>query len=391
MPYIVRTRRIPLLIKALAIQFLLCWQVDITTAATTYTLGPAQTIYQDSPFYLDLPVTTISDGKGGFYFYHCRGAGGPNHKTHGTLSDPFNPVVWDKSFSSLWDTNGYDPGGRYTVQWWSPWIMNIYKVTSTEWISFCHIEKSPNTRWGPSNSVQNFSAGIGYSNNSGESWTFCGETICLFEDPTGGNIGAAAVAKVNDGGTDYFYHYYNDIDETAPLDPKVDSTGRGTAVARAKVDDVIAAARNKSVGTWHKYYNGTWAEYGWRGAATIILPGIDSHSDIHYNRALRKYLFVGNRFARRSPTKRSEIVLYESTDGLVWSNEKVVASTSSPGESLYYSWFAGTGSDDGYEIDGNCSLYWMQRGRGGDAKQRTSRLDRCEITIVSDAPSATVK
>ena len=43
-------------------------------AATPYTLGPTQIIYQDSPFFLDLPVTTISDGKGGFYFFHCRGA-----------------------------------------------------------------------------------------------------------------------------------------------------------------------------------------------------------------------------------------------------------------------------------------------------------------------------
>ena len=140
--------------------------------------------------------------------------------------------------------------------------------------------------------------------------------------------------------------------------------------------------------SWTKYHNGTWSEPGWKGAATLLLPGTDTHSDIHYNRALGKYLFVGNRTARQSPTKRSEIVLYESTDGLVWSNERVVASTGSPGESLFYSWFAGAGSEDGYEIDGNFSLYWMQRG-GGDIKN--GRLLRREITIVSDAPSATVK
>jgi hypothetical protein len=386
MPYIVRRRRILLPIIALAIQFLLCWQVPITVAATSYTLGPIQTVYQDSPFYLDLPVTAISDGKGGFYFYHCRGAGGGgfNQKTHGTLSDPFNPIIWNKSFSDLWDTNNYDPGPGY--KWWGPWIMNIYKVTSTEWISFCHIEKFPNNRGKTAgDDVKDFSCGIGYSKDSGESWTFCGETISIYGYPTGVNIGAAAVAKVNDGGSDYFYHYYNDIDQTRALDLPVDRTGRGTAVARAKVSEVIAAARNKSLSTWHKYYNGTWAEFAWRGAGTILLPGTDTHSDIHYNRALGKYLFIGN---QRSPAKQSEIVLYESTDGLVWTNPKVVASTSSLGGHLSYSWFAGAGSDDGYEIDGNFSLYWMQRG-GDDIKN--GRLLRREITIVSDAPSATVK
>jgi hypothetical protein len=376
---IVRTGRIALPIAALAIQLLLCGQVSTTSAATSYTLGPTQTVYQDSPFFLDQPATTISDGKGGFYFFHCRGAAGPNYKTHGTLSDPFNPIVWNKSYSSLWNTNGYDPGSKY--KWWGPWIMNIYKVTDTEWITFCHIEKSPNNTWGPSNSVQNFSAGIGYSNNSGDYWTFCGETLCLWQDPTGGNIGAAAVAKVNDGGSDYFYVYYNDVDSAGQ---------RGVAVARAKVSFVIANARNKEVGpwgSWKKYYNGSWAENGWAGAATLLLPGTDTHGDLHYNRALGRYLFVAS---RRSPAKQQEIVIYESTDGIAWSNAKVVASQN-PGDGgwLGYSWFAGAGSDDGYEIDGNFNVYWMQAPSKTNGIKR-GRLFRREATV-SDAPSASVK
>ena len=184
----------------------------------------------------------------------------PNHKTHGPLSDPFNPVIWNKSFSSLWNTNGYDPGSKY--KWWSPWIMNIYKITSTEWIAFCHIEKSSNNSDGPTGKVVNFSAGIGYSNNGGESWTFCGETICLWQDPTGKNIGAAAVTIKKERGSDYFYVYYNDINSAGQ---------KGMAVARAKVTDVIAAARNKSVSSWKKYYNGSWTEK-WMGGSRDYSP-----------------------------------------------------------------------------------------------------------------------
>ena len=334
-------------------------------AATSLTLGPKQTIYEDSPFFLDQPATTISDGKGGFYYYHCRGAAGPNHKTHGALSNPFNPIVWEKNFASLWNTNGFKPGSKY--RWWSPWIMNIYEVTDSEWICFCHIEKSPNTSWGPSDSVENFSAGIGYSSDRGESWTFCGETVCLWNDPTGKNIGGAAVAKIRDDGSDYFHVYYNDINSGGKT---------GTAVARAEVNEVIAAARDKSVSPWKKYYNGSWTEKGWAGAATILIEGTDTHGDMQYNRSLGKYLFAGDREAG----DQAQIVLYESTDGIEWREAVVVDSQPKKVvDWMAYQWFAGAGSVDGYEIDGNFYVFWMRP--GGREGIKNGRLFRREVTL----------
>lgn len=335
-------------------------------AATPLALGPTRTIYRDSPFFLDLPVTTIRDGRGGFYFFHCRGAAGPNYKTHGTLSDPFSPVVWDKNFASFWDINGYNPGAQY--KWWSPWIMNIYEITRTEWIAFCHIEKSPNHSWGPSNSVENFSAGIGYSNDGGNSWTFCGETLCLCGDPTGKNIGAAAVTTKNDGGTDYFYVYYNDINSAGQ---------KGMAVARSKVGDVVTAARNKSVSPWKKYYKGGWTENGWAGAATVLLVGTDTHGDIQFNSTLGKYLFVGDFM---SAARQAQIVLYESADGISWHVAEVIDSRDSRAVGwLGYPWFAGAGSDDGYKIDKNFYVFWMQP--PGHQGIKNGRLFRREVKV----------
>lgn len=282
----------------------------------------------------------------------------------------------EQKLSSLWNTNGYDPGSKY--KWWSPWIMNIYKITSSEWIAFCHIEKSSNNSDDPTGKVVNFSAGIGYSNNGGESWTFCGETICLWQDPTGKNIGAAAVTIKKERGSDYFYVYYNDINSAGQ---------KGMAVARAKVTDVIAAARNKSVSSWKKYYNGSWTESGWAGAATILLIGTDTHGDIHHNRALGKYLFVGSFLSAK---KQAQIVLYESSDGIVWRDVEVIASKDYRAVGwLGYAWFAGTGSDDGYEIDRNFYIYWMQV--PGHDGIKMGRLFRREIRLARDAPSTTVR
>ena len=89
---------------------------------------------------------------------------------------------------------------------------------------------------------------------------------------------------------DHFHVYFN---EHGP-------GGRRLAVARAKITDVIAAARNHTVVAWQKYRDGSWDEDGLTGLGSAVLPGCslggghpaDLHADAAYNRAVDRYMIT---------------------------------------------------------------------------------------------------
>lgn len=69
---------------------------------------------------------------------------------------------------------------------------------------------------------------------------------------------------------DYLYVYYNSDRISATVANSVTEFGT-LCVARSLYSDVISFAKNKSVSTWYKYYNGTWTELGLGGNATNLL------------------------------------------------------------------------------------------------------------------------
>lgn len=117
---------------------------------------------------------------------------------------------------------------------------------------FFHVERHPT-------GAQSFlsSLGLAYSNDGGEVFTDLGEYVLSKVSRT--DAAAAGMTIEMGGGTpiikeDYFYCYFADY-------PRVN--GRfSLAVARARVEDVVAAAAVGELAPWYKYFNGNWGEPG---------------------------------------------------------------------------------------------------------------------------------
>ncbi|MFF5051696.1 hypothetical protein ACFY1S_00700 [Micromonospora sp. NPDC000663] len=94
--------------------------------------------------------------------------------------------------------------------------------------------------------------------------------------PTMDQPTAAALGQIADVGTssltrigDYLYVYFPDF--YVASDGRPASTA--LSVARARVDDVVRAARAGTVTSWHKYHDGGWTSPGVGGASTNLQPG----------------------------------------------------------------------------------------------------------------------
>jgi hypothetical protein len=96
------------------------------------------------------------------------------------------------------------------------------------------------------------------------------------------------------------------------------------AVVRAKVDDVVAAARQHKVTPWFKYYNGGWTEPGLGGNYTRlnILQNGYMHGDGIFIKPLNKWALVVHSGDKGSDKAnwRKTILLTFSSDGIRWSD-----------------------------------------------------------------------
>ncbi len=111
--------------------------------------------------------------------------------------------------------------------------------------------------------------------------------------------------------------YYTDYFDQP--DPDKVKTEQGVAVARSKVEDVLAKASNYQVTEWEKYHSGRWDEKGLGGKFTPlnIEPQAAMHGDGAYNSYLDKYVLVA--YQNGGP-----IFITFSSDGLTWSDWQVV-------------------------------------------------------------------
>ena len=163
------------------------------------------------------------------------------------------------------------------------------------------------------------------------------------------NIGLANYIE-KDG---FFQIYYGDSNDLGPNNRIINVTNgvigsagnpdQGVAVARAKISDVVAAAKQGKPVSWKKYHEGGWTEPGLapgtpagcvdgckegsgKFTALNLPPQGYMHGDAAYNAALKQWCIVVMSGGRIQMTEkwRKDILIAFSSDGLVWSDWQTV-------------------------------------------------------------------
>ena len=253
----------------------------------------------------------------------------------GPRDNPLDHIVAKSELQDLPDTYTDTRFGFAVDHRWGdgPTLANVYlNPKNGHILGFFHTEWTLQTKGGAY-----FRFGLGISKDGGKTFQWCGHILAThlsYETwlkhwrgvKKGGpfawsNVGLANYV-VKDG---YFYLYYTDTeDHPATL-------VQGTAVARAKVEDVLAAAENLQAASWKKYHQGQWNEGGISGKFTPlnIKPLGFLHGDSAYNSHLDRFVLV-TRLGKyddtppEAPSKSSSILLSFSKDGIHWSDWQVM-------------------------------------------------------------------
>jgi hypothetical protein len=252
----------------------------------------------------------------------------------GPRDNPFESIVAKSELSGLPDAYTDTRYGFAEDHRWGdgPTLANVYfDPDSGHILGFMHTEWTLESKDGTY-----FRLGMAISRDGGRSFQWCGHMIEpeLSYDTwsnhwRGGKVGGHhAMANVGlanyvikDG---YFYLYYADVKD------RPDAFIQGTAVARAKVSDVVAAADKLETAPWHKYYDGGWNESGHNGKFTAlnIEPKGYLHGDAAYNSHLDKFVLVTRHGKHTGPDgsrlKTGEILISFSGDGIDWSEWQTV-------------------------------------------------------------------
>lgn len=241
-------------------------------------VGPREPIRDRGkmPFVMDSSLPTVRRDAETWFFYHSVDWGKANEKYLGTVSNPFQTRVWHKTRDEMYDLNGWYADVHHA----GVWLNNIYRTESGDLLGVAHVElhhQAPAVNQG-----EDYAIGLVHSTDGGDRWIYCGEIVRPHNSK--GNVGGTPLLAVGE----HFHVYFNDHGPD----------GRRLAVARAPIDDVLAAARNRSVTPWHKYRDGAWNEPGLTGLGSAVLPGstlrgghpADLHADAAFNRAVGLYM-----------------------------------------------------------------------------------------------------
>ncbi len=251
----------------------------------------------------------------------------------GPRDNPFDSIVVKSELAGLPDAYTNTGFGFSVDHRWGdgPTLANVYRNPENGHIlGFFHTEWTLQTGGGTY-----FRLGLSISKDGGKSFNWCGYIVepelsyhTWFNHWRGSkdigghhpfaNIGLANYV-IKDG---YFYLYYADARD------KPDTFIQGTAVARAKVEDVLADAEDLRTASWNKYYNGEWNERGLGGRFTSlnIEPKGFLHGDAAYNSYLDKFVMV-TRYGKKpdgAPTNTGSVLISFSKDGINWSDWQIV-------------------------------------------------------------------
>ena len=253
----------------------------------------------------------------------------------GPRDNPFDDIVAQSELAGLPDAYTNTAFGFAADHRWGdgPTLANAYYDPERgNILGFIHTEWTLESQDGTY-----FRLGLAISKDGGRSFRWCGHIIepelsydTWFNHWRGGKVGGHhAMANIGlanyvikDG---YFHLYYADARD------EPDTFIQGTAVARAKVDDVLAAADELQTSPWHKYHDGGWDESG-RGGGKFTPLNIEPkgylHGDAAYNSYLDQYVLV-TRYGKHtgpdgSRLKRGEIMISFSKDGINWNEWQTV-------------------------------------------------------------------
>ncbi len=337
------------------------------TGSVTMNVGAPQLLLSNfnTSHFSDMSSPTLR--KSATEFYTWTGNGDYSFKKFsGTLANPFQTQIWSDT-NKRWDYTGikFDLGGVTPTgqTYYRPWMANVYKHPDGTLIGFVHIE----TAVYDDKARCRYRQGIAISTNGGDNWKYVGDVLKPQFDGFS-NLGGTPLLIVGD----YFYQYFNEVPNGSPRIP---------AVARAKITEVVNAAKLGTVSPWKKYNNGNWNQDGLTGVASNITPypdRYDMHTDAVYSAALGKYLLVaweqvgyeyadnpakGRKFGEIYPDNRG-LYIYTSTDGVNWGNRVKAYTPVNAKEENPYPFFGGleAGSSDDFNVlGGNFFLYFPDR------------------------------
>jgi len=221
--------------------------------------------------------------------------------TEGTLDNPIafsiNPQV---PIDNLQNSYGYIGGSTVYRDPQTGTLLMVYDAEQYPPDSGVHSADTP---------VHNLD-GMAKSTDNGLTWVDLGEIVDTeFQGWADWNVGVGNAPFVVNG--EYFYIYIND---TLIANPRFDV---GTAVARAKVTDVLNAAINENtVVPSYKYYQGQWEQPGMGGKSSPLEIGNPQSTmfDVSYNEYLGRYIKINESVRDDS----YNLYLSESTDGIHW-------------------------------------------------------------------------
>ncbi|MHB1484404.1 MAG: LamG domain-containing protein [Saccharofermentanales bacterium] len=253
------------------------------TVATTAQIKSTGVTFIDCPW----SSWTVGDTR---YWITSDWWGSNISKYSGPVDNPTKTIIYSKDRSVLYTNNASLNG--------NPWIVSIYKISDTELLAFIHVEYVK-----AGNIAKTGRIALGYSNNNGETFKYLGEIIAPKTDAEDFNIQGCPYL-IKDG---YFYIYFNEYN---------------TNVARAKVADVVTAAKNGTVTAWNKYFNGGWNEPGMHGDRDAIQVAGICHTQAAYSTYDKKYYMLMT--SMNWAGVNTYVKLYQSDDCLNWKFYQVV-------------------------------------------------------------------
>ena len=218
------------------------------------------------------------------------------------------------------------------------------------------------------------------------------------------NMGLPAYIVKTEKEGDFFQIYYGDTHDLA-ADGSVQNTSnsgagnpdQGVAVVRAKVADVVAAAKQGKGVPWKKYYQGSFSEPGIGGgkfSPLSIDPQGYMHGDAAFCAPLKQYVMVQQSGGRIQQTSawRQAIILSFSKDGLAWSPWQTVINVSNldfkGGQVTYPSLMALDGDDN--EVLGSTFAVVFQL-RAGNSSNPPFQFSMVNVTVSAKEDETTIK
>lgn len=323
-------------------------------------VGPEELVLQTDVKPYSWPDGTMGIIKSGASYRFFAASAGYPKQVRGTLSDPQADGVVDLQIQNLKIPYDYAAGGPIYQDPVDGLLLMIY-----------HAE-----RWIDPGSYLPFYSelGMAQSSDNGMTWTDLGPIVspqadflsAYFQsDRQTFDLGGGGYAIIGD----YFYVYFRDL-----LQEGFDYREVNFSVARARVRDVLAAARERNTTVlWTKYYDGVWAEPGLGGRSSSLLAGNGEllWGDVSYNAYLKSYITI----AAGSPWPATDLYWAESKDGLQWTHYCRIVS-----DVMHKFYVTTVGLEDNFRETGQAFYIYYVRSRlyaqGGNRNQDAALVRR---------------